>query len=244
MLLKVIDLAVYYDVIEALAGVNIEVDKGECVLIAGPNGAGKTTLLSALSGLLLYRSIKERKRGGENINIIGDIVFEGRRVNELKPWDRVRLGLVLCPERRRPFIEMTTEDNLKAGAYLRRGSDVEEDLELVYSTFPELKRRKDELAGLLSGGEQQMLAVGRALMSRPKLLLMDEPLLGLSTITKQRLCGAIKKIRSELGIGILMTEQDIMSAVTVCERGYVLERGAISFSGSISSLIDRAMRMI
>jgi branched-chain amino acid transport system ATP-binding protein len=180
-MLEVKNLTVHYDGAMALNNVSIKVDKGEFVAVVGPNGAGKTTLLKAISGTI--RELQRVRR--EKAHLTGEIIFEGKRIDKLKPWSIVKMGIVHCPERRRLFSEMTVYENLIMGSYLRKDKEeVKKDLERVYQLFPVLKERRNQMAQTLSGGEGQMLAIARALMARPKLLMIDEPSLGLSTDSK------------------------------------------------------------
>lgn len=215
-MLEVNKLTVYYDKALALEDVNIHVGKGEIVTVLGPNGAGKTTLLRAISGLVKAK---------------GNITFNQKRIDGLPPHEIVRLGIVHCPERRRVFPEMSVLDNLMLGAYLRGNKkDTIEDLERVYSLFPVLKERSNQIAKTLSGGEQQMLAIGRALMSRPKILMLDEPSLGLAPILQESIFKSINEI-ARSGVSILLVEQNVHQALNVADRGYVLKGGHIVTSG-------------
>jgi branched-chain amino acid transport system ATP-binding protein len=190
-MLEVKNLTVHYDGAMALNNVSIKVDKGEFVAVVGPNGAGKTTLLKAISGTI--RELQRVRR--EKAHLTGEIIFEGKRIDKLKPWSIVKMGIVHCPERRRLFSEMTVYENLIMGSYLRKDKEeVKKDLERVYQLFPVLKERRNQMAQTLSGGEGQMLAIARALMARPKLLMIDEPSLGLSPIAKQTVFESIQEI--------------------------------------------------
>lgn len=238
-MLRVRDLTVYYENAIAVNNVNIKVDEGEIVAIFGSNGAGKSTLLNSISGLLYERGKRELQRGGERITIMGQIIFKGIDITHLPPWDRIRLGISLCPERRRIFPEMTVYENLISGAYLRRDKDgVKRDLEFILDLFPRLKERLNQTAGFLSGGEQQMLAIGRALMSNPKLLMLDEPLLGLAPIVQLDLLKRIKKINTERGTAILITEQYVTPTIEFIDRGYIIETGVITIEGDRETLIN------
>ncbi|MDI3327335.1 MAG: ABC transporter ATP-binding protein [Alicyclobacillaceae bacterium] len=221
-MLRIRDLHVYYGVIHALKGVSLEVERGEIVTLIGANGAGKTTLLRTISGLVPPRS--------------GEIEFEGRSIFRTPARDIVRLGVSQVPEGRRVFATMSVQENLELGAFLRRDkSGVAEDLEKVYTRFPRLRERRRQLAGTLSGGEQQMLAIGRALMARPRLLLLDEPSMGLSPILVQEIFRIIREI-NEAGTTILLVEQNAHMALSVSHRAYVLETGRITLSGPSSEL--------
>lgn len=217
-MLEVRKLSVFYGKAQALHDVNMRVDKGELVAVIGPNGAGKTTLLRTISGLLAPAE--------------GTITFLEERIDELSPHHIVKRGVAHCPERRRIFPEMTVMENLELGAYLRKDSEkVQDDLERVFALFPVLEERKGQDARTLSGGEQQMLAIARSLMSDPKLLMLDEPSLGLAPIIREKLTDAIHEIQ-RAGVTILLVEQDVGLALGLCDRGYVLEEGSISLEGS------------
>ncbi|MEM3074078.1 MAG: ABC transporter ATP-binding protein [Nitrososphaerales archaeon] len=221
-MLKVEGLTVYYGKAIALNNVSLHIDKGELVALIGPNGAGKTTLLKTISGL-----VKPTE---------GQVLFNGKDLTGMKPNKIAKYGLAHCPEHRRLAPDMTVLENLELGAYLRRDKDgIKEDLEYVFQLFPVLKERCNQKAGTMSGGEQQMLAIGRSLMARPQLLLLDEPLLGLSPIMKGRILSAIKTIRSR-GVTTFLVEQDARSALKIVDRVYVLENGAIVMEGSPNAL--------
>lgn len=236
-MLKVEKLSVYYEKALALNEVSLELKPGELVVLLGPNGAGKTTLVGALSGLLHERVIRKRVMGEKTI-VSGRIEFDGQRIDILSAARRMKLGIVHCPERRRPFPEMTVTENLEMGAYLQKNSrEIRDGLERIFELFPALAERKGQMAGLLSGGEQQMLAIGRALMAKPKLLLLDEPLLGLAPLLQKRILENIKNIK-ETGIGVLLAEQNVVGALSIADRGYVLGNGIIVYSGVKQELVD------
>jgi branched-chain amino acid transport system ATP-binding protein len=221
-LLEVDDIHTFYGNIEALKGVSLEVNEGEIVTLIGSNGAGKSTTLRSISGLTQPRS--------------GSITFEGEEIGETPPQEITRRGISQAPEGRKIFPRMTVSENLDLGAYLRNDADkVEEDLERVYELFPRLKERERQKAGTLSGGEQQMLAIGRALMARPKLLLLDEPSMGLAPILVERIYETIEEINKQ-GTTILLVEQNANFALEVSKRGYVLETGEIALSDEAASL--------
>ena len=229
-MLEVKDLTVYYDGALALNGVSLRVEDKKFVSVVGPNGAGKTTLLRAISGLEKPDS--------------GTIIFDGERIDKLPAYNIVKKGIVHCPERRRPFPEMTVFENLKMGAYLRRDKEVAKDMETSFQLFPVLKERIGQEARTLSGGEQQMLAIARALMSRPKLLLIDEPSLGLAPILKDKMFDAIKKIQLS-GVTVLLVEQDVSVAMGLSDRIYVLAHGRIVTEGTSEQLMkDRDVREV
>ena len=217
-MLEVKDLSVYYGKAQVLHDVNLKVDKGDIVTIIGPNGTGKTALLRVISGLM-----KPTK---------GTITFLGERIDGLPPHEVVKKGIAHCPERRRLFPDMTVMENLELGAYLRKDTEkIQRDLEKVIALFPLLKERKRQEARTLSGGEQQMLAIARALMSDPKLLILDEPSLGLAPIIRKKLTDAIHEIKRG-GVTILMVEQDVCLALSLCDRGYVFEEGTVGMEGT------------
>ena len=228
MLLEVKDIQVYYGAIHAIKGVSFEVNEGEIVPLIGANGAGKTTTLDTIAGLL-------RSRGG-------DIVFQGESIAHKAPHLIVKDGLALVPEGRRVFAQMTVEENLEMGAFTRANSTVEPGLEKVYELFPRLKERRRQVAGTLSGGEQQMLAMGRALMSKPKLLMLDEPSMGLAPILVEQIFEIILKL-NQTGTTILLVEQNAQMALSIANRAYVLETGHIVKEGSADTLMhDDAVR--
>jgi len=211
----------------------LRVKDEEFVAVVGPNGAGKTTLLCAISGLLkeILTGVRERPR------ISGIITFDGKRIDKLKAYHIVKMGIVHCPERRRPFSEMTVLENLEMGAYLRKDKEgIRKDLKWVYELFPVLKDRRGQMAATLSGGEQQMLAIARSLMSKPKLLLIDEPSLGLAPILKNNVFERIKEIQRS-GVTILLVEQDVSVAFGIADRIYVLAHGRIAAEGTREKLM-------
>jgi branched-chain amino acid transport system ATP-binding protein len=223
-LLEVKDVHTYYGNIEALKGISLEVDEGEIVTLIGSNGAGKSTTLRSISGLTPPRE--------------GSIKFEGREIGETAPQDIVRLGISQSPEGRKIFHRMTVRENLDLGAYLRRDGDgVEQDVQRVYELFPRLEERQKQKAGTMSGGEQQMLAIGRALMAKPKLLLLDEPSMGLAPILVERIYETVVEINKQ-GTTILLVEQNANFALEVSKRGYVLETGAVAVADEAAALRD------
>jgi len=237
-LLEVKDLSVHFDGALALNGVSLRVEDGEFVSVVGPNGAGKTTLLRAISGLV-------ESEIGMKARVSGTITFDGERIGKLKPYKIVKRGIVHCPERRRPFSEMTILENLEMGAYLRKDKEeIAKDLEKCFELFPELRGRGDQMSGTLSGGEQQMLAIARALMSKPKLLLIDEPSLGLAPMLKDKVFKRIKEIQRS-GVTILLVEQDVSVALDLSDRIYVIAHGRIATEGTREELMkDRDVREI
>jgi len=238
-LLEAKNVTVRYDTAMVLDDANINVQKGELVGLVGPNGAGKTTLLRAMSGLIKWE--KEVLKGTRQADITfeGTIEFEGERIEKLSASDIAKRGLLLCPERGRPFVEMTVKDNLFAGAYLVKDQKVvNASLAKVYELFPRLKERHNQVSGTLSGGERQMLAIGRALMRRPKLMLVDEPSSGLAPKLKQDLFTRVEEIYHELGVTILLAEQDISFAFDLSVRNYVMSRGHIIAHGTAKELLS------
>ncbi|NPA30753.1 MAG: ABC transporter ATP-binding protein [Chloroflexi bacterium] len=222
---------IYNKVILVLKGLSLEVPKGQIVALLGANGAGKTTTLKAISGLL-------KPEDGEVTD--GSIVFEGREIHEMDAEDIVRLGIFQVMEGRRVFEHLTTEENLMAGAYTRPGREFREDLEKVYHYFPRLKERRHSRAGYLSGGEQQMLAIGRALMARPKLMLLDEPSLGLAPLLVREIFNIIQRINQEQGTTILLVEQNANLALQIADYAYIMENGRIVLDGTPQVLRENA----
>lgn len=239
-MLKVKNLMVFYENMLAVNNVSMNCDKGQIVGVFGANSAGKSTLMYALSGIVLDIKKKEDMRGGERITLLGEIRFNGEDVLNLKPSERAKRGIVLCPERRRIFPESSTFENLKIGGYLATRIQAKETLDYIFSLFPALDSReaKRRSGGFLSGGEQQMLAIGRALMAQPKLLLLDEPLLGLSPGLQLALVKAIEEIRDRKGISILVTEQYARPLFPVVDYGYILENGSLVLEGTSQELIS------
>ena len=227
-LLSVSDINVYYGAIHAIKGVSFEVNEGEVVTLIGANGAGKSTTLKTISGLL------HPKTGG--------VEFQEKSLLGVKPHKIVEMGLAHVPEGRRVFLQMSVEENLEMGAYTRPGSEVDPGLEKVYAQFPRLKERRKQTAGTLSGGEQQMLAMGRALMSSPRLLMLDEPSMGLAPILVDQIFDIIQSLH-KAGTTILLVEQNAQMALSVADRGYVLETGRIVTSGTGAELLaDEAVK--
>jgi branched-chain amino acid transport system ATP-binding protein len=220
-ILKVEDINVYYGAIHAIKDISFEVNEGEVVTLIGANGAGKSTTLQTISGLLHSRT--------------GGIEFCGENISHLPSYKIVERGLAQVPEGRRIFLQMTVQENLEMGAYTQSPSGVEADLESVYERFPRLRERKKQIAGTLSGGEQQMLAIGRALMSHPKLLMLDEPSMGLAPILVEQIFDIIRELHAS-GTTILLVEQNAQMALSVADRAYVLETGRISLSGTGAEL--------
>ncbi len=236
-MLEVKNLMVFFENALAINDLSLEVNQGEIVSALGSNSAGKTTLMNTISGLIIDMKKKEDRRGGERITIMGEIRFEGEDITNVKPSERIRRGIALSRERHPIFPDSDVEENLKIATYLRKDSEIKKSFEFVYSIFPPLKELRKRKAGFCSGGEQQMLAIGMALMTRPKLLLMDEPLLGLSPALQSSLIRAIKQIREE-GITILVTEQFARPLLPVVDRGYVIENGMLTFQGTGQELMS------
>ncbi|TET85107.1 MAG: ABC transporter ATP-binding protein [Desulfobacteraceae bacterium] len=222
---------------------SMNVDREELVSLVGPNGAGKSTLLRAITGLVAWeREITRRSTGGDVI-IEGTVTFDGERIDQIPAHEIVKRGLIHCPERRRPFREMTVIDNLYAGAYLLKDKkEIQDNLEKVYQLFPVVKERSDQISGTLSGGEQQMLAIGRALMFQPKLLCIDEPSTGLAPILRRQVFEKIGEIR-DLGITLLLVEQEVSTVFKMASRNYVLSAGKIIAEGTGEQLLkDEVIR--
>ena len=222
-MLKVNDINVYYGAIHAIKGVSFEVHEGEVVTLIGANGAGKSTILKTVAGLLTSRT--------------GSVEFLDHKLGTIPPHKVVPLGLALVPEGRQVFLQMTVEENLEMGAFTRPNSEIEASMADVYQRFPRLKERRKQIAGTLSGGEQQMLAMGRALMSKPKLLMLDEPSMGLAPILVEQIFDIIKELHAH-GTTILLVEQNAQMALSVADRGYVLETGKIVTSGTGAELLS------
>ncbi len=224
MLLEIENVTLRYGRIEALHGISLHVDQGEIVALIGANGAGKTTTMKAITGLQAIHA--------------GDIHYLGRSIRGKGAWDLVKQGLAMVPEGRGVFTRMTITENLQMGAHIRRDkAGIAQDMDKVFTTFPRLKERKDQLAGTMSGGEQQMLAMGRALMSRPKVLLMDEPSMGLSPIMVDKIFEVVREVHSQ-GVTILLVEQNASRALEIADRGYVMESGLISMSGNAKDMLN------
>jgi branched-chain amino acid transport system ATP-binding protein len=238
VLLEIAHLTVRYEKAVLINDLSLCVDNGELVSLVGPNGAGKSTTLRAISGLVAWeREIKRRSTSGD-IFLEGTVTFNGERIDQIPAHEIVRRGLVLCPERRRPFREMTVLDNLLAGAYLQKDpKKSRETLDKVYDLFPVLKQRSPQIAGTLSGGEQQMLAIGRAFMSEPKLLCIDEPSTGLAPKLRQEVFEKILEI-NRMGITILLVEQEVSMVFKMACRNYVLSSGKIIAQGTGQQLLE------
>ena len=238
MLLEVANLSVRYDKATLINNLSMSVDTGELVSLVGPNGAGKSTLLRAITGLVAWeREITKRSTHGD-ITLEGTVTFDGERIDQIPAHEIVKRGLILCPERRRPFREMTVIDNLMAGSYLLKDKEeIRNNLDKVYQLFPVLCDRSNQISGTLSGGEQQMLAIGRAFMSKPKLLCIDEPSTGLAPILRAEVFQKIGAI-SKLGITVLLVEQDVSTVFKMTSRNYVLSSGKIIAEGTGAQLLQ------
>lgn len=237
-MLTVDKLMVFYENAIAINELSIEVNRGEIVGIIGSNSAGKTTLMNTISGLLLDTRLKEQRKGGERITIFGRISFLERDISEVWADERVKLGIVLCRERHPVFSESDVEENLKIASYLTPRAEMRENIEYIYKIFPALVPLRKRKAGFLSGGEQQMLAIGMSLMAKPKLMLLDEPLLGLSPAIQVKLIESIVTIRKEAGVTILICEQFARPVLPIIDRGYVLENGMLTLHGTGEELYN------
>ena len=243
-MLEVKNVTVKFDTAMVLDEANLTVNKGELVGLVGPNGAGKTTLLRACAGLIKWQKEVTRGMRKADVTFEGTIEFEGERIDKLSAFEIARRGLVLCPERGRPFVEMTVKDNLLAGGFLCGGGDeVKDNLGKVYELFPRLKERQSQISGTLSGGERQMLCIGRALMHQPRMLLVDEPSSGLAPKLKEDLFKRVEEIYKGLGVTILLAEQDVSFAFSLASRNYVMSRGHIIAQGTAKELLaDETIR--
>ena len=237
-MLEVRNLMVFFENALAINDLTLEVGEGEFVGVIGSNSAGKTTLMNALSGLIIDMRIKEKRRGGERITIYGNIFYKGEDITETKPSERVKKGIVLSRERHPIFPESSVLENLKIAGYLKKRAEVRQTIEYVFELFPALKALKSRKAGFMSGGEQQMLAIGMALVVKPQLLLLDEPLLGLSPMMQQAVIGAIVRLRESSGITVLLSEQFARPVLPLIDRGYVVENGMLAMYGTGKELMD------
>ena len=243
-MLEVRNVTVCYDTAMVLDEASLKVGKGELVGLVGPNGAGKTTLLRAIAGLIKWEREVSRGTRRAEITFEGSIEFEGERIERLSASEIARRGLILCPEGGRPFTEMTVKDNLLAGAYLCKDKrQVKDNLANVYELFPVLKEREKQISGTLSGGERQMLCIGRALMHQPRFLLIDEPSCGLAPRLKEDLFKRVDGIYHELGVAMLLAEQDISFVFDLAARSYVMSRGHVIAHGTAQELLrDETIR--
>ena len=237
-MLEATDLMVFYENMLALNNVSIKCGDNQIVGVFGANSAGKSTLMYVLSGIMEDIKKKEQMAGGERITVMGKIDDMGRDIMGTKPSLRAKKGIVLCPERRRIFTESNVLENLRIGGYLATREQARETLESVFKIFPALEKLKKRLGGFLSGGEQQMLAIGRALMAQPKLLLLDEPLSGLSPLIQTMLVRSIKEIRDSRGVTIIVTEQYARPVIPIVDYAFILENGAAVLEGTKDELLD------
>jgi branched-chain amino acid transport system ATP-binding protein len=232
------ELMVFYENMIALNNVSLTCGDSRIIGIFGSNSAGKSTLMYMLSGIVLDIRKKEEMRGGERISLYGRIFFDGSDVTDVRPHVRAKNGIVLCPERRRIFPESSVLENLKIGSYLTSRGETKENLDYVLNLFPRLKDHLNRQGGFLSGGEQQMLAIGRALMANPKVLLLDEPLLGLSPAYQDIVIRGTREIRDNKGISIIITEQYARPVMPIIDYGYILENGSSVLEGTREELLD------
>ncbi len=237
-MLEVKNLMVFFENALALNDFGMKVNEGELVGVIGSNSAGKTTLMNTLSGLIIDMRIKEKRQGGERITIYGNILYRGEDITETKPSERVKKGIVLSRERHPIFPESSVLENMKIAGYLRKRAEIQETMAYIFELFPPLVHLRSRKAGFLSGGEQQMLAIGMALIVRPTLLLLDEPLLGLSPVMQKVLVEAISNLKKESGITVVLSEQFARPVLPMIDRGYVIENGMLTLSGTGAELMD------
>ena len=237
-MLEASGLMVFYENMLALNNIAIKCDNNQIVGVFGANSAGKSTLMYTLSGIMLDIRKKEEMAGGERITVMGEVMFQGEDITHMRPSQRARRGIVLCPERRRIFKESSVLENLKIGGYLATREQTKTTLDYVFTIFPALENLKKRIGGFLSGGEQQMLAIGRALMAQPKILLLDEPLLGLSPLMQATLIRAVQEIRDEMKISIVVTEQYARPVLPCVDYAFILENGSAVMEGNREELMD------
>ena len=238
VMLDVQNLMVFFENALALNDFSMKVEEGQIVGVIGSNSAGKTTLMNTLSGLIIDMRTKEKRRGGERITLYGKILFKGEDITETRPNERVQKGIVLCRERHPVFPESSVLENLSIAGYLRKGREIREMQRYVFDLFPALAHLKTRKAGFMSGGEQQMLAIGMALVARPILLLLDEPLLGLSPMMQNLLVAAIKSLRDKSEITVLISEQFASPVLPMIDFGYIVENGMMTLTGTGKELMD------
>ena len=236
-MLKVDNLMVFYENALAVNDLSFEIKQGEIIGLFGSNSAGKTTILNTLSGLTHHLKVREQRKGGTRITISGSINYLDADIMSLKPRDRVELGIILCRERHPVFRDNTVEENLKLGGYLRKAQEIKESLQFVYELFPPLIKLRKNKAGMLSGGEKEMVAIGMSLVAKPKLLLMDEPLLGLSPHMQAEVVRATVEIRKH-GVTVMMSEQYARPIMPIIDRGYIIENGTLVMTGTGTELMD------
>jgi branched-chain amino acid transport system ATP-binding protein len=236
-MLEIKDLSIYYENALALNNLSLTVRQGEIVGVFGSNSAGKTTLVNTIAGLTHDLKIKQERKGGERITVQGEIIYEGESIFDLKPSERVKRGIVLCRERHPVFRVSSVDENLKIAGFLRPSREVTQRIPLVYEMFPRLAGMKQRKGGLMSGGERQMLAIGMAIIAHPRLLMLDEPLLGLSPALQADITHAMQEIRQQ-GITILVSEQYARPIFPVIDRGYIIENGTLVLSGTGQELMD------
>ena len=237
-MLKVEELMVFYENMLAINNVNLECRDKQIVGIFGANSAGKSTLMYAISGIILDIAKKEEMKGGERITVLGKIFYNGKDITRQEPYIRAKNGIILCPERRRLFPESSVIENLKIGGYLANKKEQKETLEYILKIFPDIKNFLKRPAGFLSGGEQQMVAIGRALMAQPKLLLLDEPLLGLSPAYQKKVVESVLAIRNERDITIIVAEQYARPFLPIVDYAYIIENGSMVMSGTGKELLE------
>lgn len=237
-MLEVVQAMVFYENMLAINNVSLAVPGRQIVGVFGSNSAGKSTLMYAISGVILDIKRKEEMAGGERITSLGDIRYGEESIARLQACQRARMGIILCPERRRIFPESSVLENLRIGGFLADRAQARETLDYVFDLFPKLREIRRRPGGFLSGGEQQMLAVGRALMAQPKVLLLDEPLMGLSPLIQTMLTEAVRDIKVKRGVSILITEQYARPVLPIIDYGYILEHGSIVLDGSRSELME------
>jgi branched-chain amino acid transport system ATP-binding protein len=237
-MLRIRNLMVFYENAAAINNVAIHCGEGTITGVFGSNSAGKSTLMYTISGIILDKKKKEEMKGGERITIVGEMSFRGEDILFMKASQRAKRGIVLCPERRRIFAESSVMENLKMGGYLATPAQAKKTLAYVFELFPALTGLRRRQGGFLSGGEQQMLAIGRALMAQPRLLLLDEPLLGLSPLLEEHLVESVANINQETGITIIISEQYARSVLPIVNYGYVLENGGAVLNGTKEELIE------
>jgi branched-chain amino acid transport system ATP-binding protein len=237
-MLDVQNLMVFFENALALNDFSMKVEEGEIVGVIGSNSAGKTTLMNTLSGLIMDMRTKEKRKGGERITVYGRILFKGEDITETPPSERVKKGIVLSRERHPVFQESSVLENLRIAGYLRKRNEVRDMMHYVFELFPALVHLKSRKSGFLSGGEQQMLAIGMALVAKPILLLLDEPLLGLSPMMQKTLVGAIKSLRDKSGITVVMSEQFARPVLPMIDYGYIVENGMMTLTGTGRELME------